>query len=63
MEDNVVRCVVQANVFEIVVACLTGVFKGGRLKNWHADRTADERVGLTCVNEFGLKVLVNFFHE
>lgn len=55
--------VAQANVFDIMVARLTGVFKGSGLKNRHADCTADERFRLTGMDEFGLEVFVNFGHE
>jgi hypothetical protein len=63
MEGNMIWRIVHAYVFEIMVAGLTSVFKGSRLKNRHADCTIDEWFGLTGMDEFGFEVFVNFGHE
>ena len=55
--------IVQTNVFEVIVAGSTRVFKCGRLKNGHTDSPANKWFRLASMNEFGFEVVVMFVHE
>ena len=46
--------IVQANVFEVVVACLARIFKHCRLKYRYAYRPHDAWFGFACVDEFSV---------
>ena len=51
-----VRCVVQANILEVVVVCFAAIFKHGRLEYRHANRTHNAWFRFTSVDEFGIDV-------
>jgi hypothetical protein len=59
----VVGGIVQTNVFEVIVAGSTRVFKCGRLENGHTDSPANKWFRFAGVDEFGFDVLVIFGHE
>jgi hypothetical protein len=63
VEDDMVGRVIQANVLEIVVTGLAGVFEGGGLKDRHADRALDAGLRLAGVNELGFYVMSMGCHE
>jgi hypothetical protein len=62
MEGYVVGGIVQTNVFEVIVAGSTRVFKCGRLKNGHTDSPANKWFRFTSVDEFGFEMVVVFGH-
>lgn len=62
MEGYVVGGIVQTNVFEVIVAGSTRVFKCGRLKNGYTDSPANKGFRFTGVDEFGFEVVVMFGH-
>jgi hypothetical protein len=62
MEGYVVGGIVQTNVFEVIVAGSTRVFKCGRLKNGHTDSPANKRFRLTGMDKFGLEMPAMFGH-
>jgi len=63
MEGYVVGGIVQTNVFEVIIAGSTRVFKCGRLKNGHTDSPANKWFRFTGVDEFGFEMLVSFVQE
>src|SRR5262245_43333764 len=52
-----VRRVVQPDVLEVVVARLPGVLVCRGLKDRHADRSLDSRLGLTGMDELGVETV------
>jgi hypothetical protein len=54
MQGQMIRCVVQANVSNIVIARLSAVFECSRLKYWQCDRSSDSRVWFAGMHQFGL---------
>ncbi len=57
MKRDMVGRVVQTDVFKGMITVLAGVFKGGRLKNRHTDRSVDTRLRLPGVNQSGFDAL------
>src|SRR5262245_28364185 len=48
---DMIRGVVESNVFEAVIISLIVVFEIGRLKNRYADRALNSRLWFSCMNQ------------
>jgi hypothetical protein len=62
MKRQMVWGVVEANVFQVVVAGFAGVLKRCGLKDGHCDGAQNAGLGLSGVDEFRFKALKRRFH-
>jgi len=60
MKCQMIWCVIQANVLEVMVAHFACVLEHGRLENWHANRSKDPRNWFACVDELRINMLESF---
>ena len=55
--------IVQADVSQIVVVCLTGILIGGGLKDGQAHCSPYEWIGFAGVDEFGIQAFIYLGHN